>query len=235
MLYLFFTVSEVRLILLGDSWSEKRLVGNLILGETNFNSREEPGSSIRIQKIIHEKKLVVINTPDLLYHRISEEKLKGQVEICLRFCASVPHLFLLVVQPDHFTEEQKKKFYKILELFGGQSYELAIVTIISNEMDINLNQDLQDLIRRCRGNSFILKDNDRKELLRKIGDFLDKRNEIYPVHQSSSIKHGKETCTGRCWKRCIAHKLHIIFAPCHVQIFLSHVISALQVIRNKQG
>ncbi|XP_015255975.1 PREDICTED: GTPase IMAP family member 8-like [Cyprinodon variegatus] len=91
-------MSEVRLVLLGDSWSEKSSVGNLILGMTGFISREEPNSSTRFQKPLKEKKLVVINTPNLLHPMISEEKLKGQ--------------------PEKFTEEQKKRFLKILELFG---------------------------------------------------------------------------------------------------------------------
>lgn len=181
-------MSEVRLVLLGDSWSEKSSVGNLILGMTGFISREEPNSSTRFQKPIKEKKLVVINTPNLLDPMISEEKLKGQVDSCLRLCASVPHLFLLVVQPENFTEEQKKRFFKILELFGNQSFDRALVLISTSKQNFpSLNQAFQDLIRKCRDNSFILKDCEREDLLEKISNILQKRKE----EQSDSQQSGK--------------------------------------------
>ncbi|MED6241800.1 hypothetical protein ATANTOWER_027215 [Ataeniobius toweri] len=186
------SMSEAILILLGDNWSEKSSVGNLILGKTEFNSREEPNSSIRAQIMVKGKKLVVINTPDLFYPKTSKETLKEKVEDCLKLCASVPHLFLLVVQPENFTEEHKKRFYRVLKHFSDRSFDCALVLIsTSKQKNPSLNQAVKDLIRKCRDNSFILKDNERKELFVTIRDFLEKRNENQQIPQHSGIKEQK--------------------------------------------
>lgn len=186
-------MSEASLVLLGNSWPEKSSVGNLILGKTGFNSREEPNSSVKVQKMIEKKKLVVINTPDLLNSRLPKEKIKEQVEQCLRLCTSVPDLLLLVVQPENFTEEQKKMFYKVLELFGTQSFDCALVLVSATRQKYpSLNQALQDLIRRCRENSFIYRDKERNELLGRIGDFLVKRNEKHEIHYHPGITKTRE-------------------------------------------
>ncbi|MEQ2283686.1 hypothetical protein AMECASPLE_014149 [Ameca splendens] len=186
------SMSEAILILLGDNWSEKSSVGNLILGKIEFNSSEEPNSSLRAQIMVKGKKLVVINTPDLFYPKTPKEKLKEKVEDCLKLCASVPHLFLLVVQPENFTEEHRKRFNRVLKLFSDRSFDCALVLIsTSKQKNPSLNQAIKDLIRKCRDNSFILKDNERKELFVTIRDFLEKRNEKQQIPQHSGIKEQK--------------------------------------------
>ncbi|XP_043966852.1 GTPase IMAP family member 8-like [Gambusia affinis] len=186
-------MSEARLVLLGGSWSEKCSVGNLILGNTGFNSREESNVSVRVQRKIQEKNLFVINTPDLFNSRTPEAKLKEQVEHCVRLCSSGAHLFLLVVQPEKFPEETKKRLYKVLELFSDQSFDSALVVIpTSSQRNPSFNQPLQDLIRRCRNNSFILREDGRHELLGTIGDFLVKRNEKQQIKQHPVMKHQRQ-------------------------------------------
>ncbi|KAJ4948769.1 hypothetical protein JOQ06_020292, partial [Pogonophryne albipinna] len=110
-------VSELRVVLLGNSWCERSSVGNFILGRTAFNTEEEPDYSLGVSGELDGKRVVVINTPDLLHANISEQKLTEHLKECVRISDPGPHVFLLVLQPEHFTEEHKRRLCMVLKLF----------------------------------------------------------------------------------------------------------------------
>ncbi|XP_078141522.1 GTPase IMAP family member 8-like [Centroberyx gerrardi] len=110
-------MSELRVVLLGNSWSKKSAVGNFILGKTVFNTQKAPDCCLRESGPLQKTKIVVINTPDLLLPNISQDKLTEDVESCVRLSAPGPHVFLLVLQPEDFNEEQRLRLHKILETF----------------------------------------------------------------------------------------------------------------------
>uniref|UniRef100_A0A096M2K5 AIG1-type G domain-containing protein n=1 Tax=Poecilia formosa TaxID=48698 RepID=A0A096M2K5_POEFO len=191
-MYIFFTVSELRLILLGDSWSEKSRIANSILGAPAFNTEEQPDFSMSVYEMIWKKKLVLINTPDLLHPRIPEAELKEHVELCVSLSDPGPHLFLLVVQPEGFTNEQEKRFCKVLELFSDQAFGHSVVLISKSKQKETLNEPLQELIRRCKYNSLIFKDNEILEMLKILGDFVEINNEKHLIVDHPSIKPMKD-------------------------------------------
>ncbi|XP_049908012.1 GTPase IMAP family member 4-like [Epinephelus moara] len=102
-------MSELRVVLLGNSWSQRSSVGNIILGKTKFNTEEEPDCCLTERGQIKDNEIVLINTPDLLYLNISGNKLSEHVENCVRLSDPGPHVFLLVLQPEDFTEEHKRR------------------------------------------------------------------------------------------------------------------------------
>ncbi|KAF3851551.1 hypothetical protein F7725_013323 [Dissostichus mawsoni] len=93
------SMSELRVVLLGNSWSERSSVGNFILGWTVFNTEEEPDHCQRESGQLEGEIVVVINTPDLLHSFISEDKLTEH--FCVRLSDPGPHVFLLLLQPEH--------------------------------------------------------------------------------------------------------------------------------------
>ncbi|XP_039859427.1 GTPase IMAP family member 2-like, partial [Simochromis diagramma] len=121
-------MSELRVVLLGNSWSQRRVVGNFILGGAVF-STEEPDCCVRVSGRCRWKEIVLINTPDLLHPNISEDKLTELIETCVRLSDPGPHVFLLVLQPEDFTEEQRLRLQTVLEDFGDQSFEHSLVLI----------------------------------------------------------------------------------------------------------
>nr|XP_024657822.1 uncharacterized protein LOC106675690 [Maylandia zebra] len=66
-------MSELRAVLLGNSWSERSSVGNFILGE-KFNPEEDLDRCVRVSGHSQGKEIFLINTPDLLHPNISEDK-----------------------------------------------------------------------------------------------------------------------------------------------------------------
>ncbi|XP_028435067.1 GTPase IMAP family member 8 [Perca flavescens] len=153
------SMSELRVVLLGNSWSERSSVGNFILGETVFNTEEEPDCCLRERGRLKEKGIVLINTPDLLHTNISENKLTEHVENCVRLSDPGPHVFLLVLQPEDFTEKHKVKLCRVLKLLSiiNQSFDHSLILISTPREDSAAfkdkdepDQSLKDMIKMCR-------------------------------------------------------------------------------------
>nr|XP_033475471.1 GTPase IMAP family member 2-like [Epinephelus lanceolatus] len=123
------SMSELRVVLLGNSWSQRSSVGNVILGETKFNTEEEPDCCLTERGQIKDKEIVLINTPDLLHLNISEDKLSEHVEKCVRLSDPGPHVFLMVLQPEDLTEEHKLRLCRVLKLFSDQSFDHSLILI----------------------------------------------------------------------------------------------------------
>ncbi|XP_068559622.1 uncharacterized protein [Cebidichthys violaceus] len=190
---LFFSVSELRVVLLGNSWSERRSVENLILRETKFNTEEEPDHCLRVRGRFKEKQIVVINTPDLLHPNISEDKLTKHVEHCVRLSDPGPHVFLLVLQPEDFTEELKVKLCRVLQLFSDQSFDHSLILISTPREEssafMDKDQPLKDLIRMSRNRSLNQKNLQRPELLTRLGQIVkenDGEHVSYDVYEDTT-------------------------------------------------
>ncbi|XP_071340139.1 GTPase IMAP family member 8-like [Trachinotus anak] len=169
-------MSELRVVLLGNSWSKRSLVGNFILGENVFNTEEEPDCCQRVNGQLKEKHIVLINTPDLLHYNISEHKLTEHVENCVSLSDPRAHVFLLVLQPEDFTEEQRLRLCRVLNIFSDRSFDHSLV-LISTPREESLgfiekyrqHPPLKDMIRECRYRYLWQKNLELSELLTRLG------------------------------------------------------------------
>ncbi|XP_074495689.1 uncharacterized protein LOC141770009 [Sebastes fasciatus] len=169
-------MSELRVVLLGNSWSERSSVGNFILGETMFNTEEEPDCCQRVRGSLEAKKIVVINTPDLLLPDISEDELTEFLKSCASLSDPGPHVFLLVLQPEDFTEEHKVKLCRVLEKFSDRSFNHLLVLISTPRQEspglmekYMERPPLKDMIRKCRYRYLKRKNLELPELLTRLG------------------------------------------------------------------
>ncbi|XP_042276270.1 GTPase IMAP family member 8-like isoform X1 [Thunnus maccoyii] len=176
-------MSELRVVLLGNSWSERSSVGNFILGKTEFNTEEAPDCCLTVRGQLKDKEIVLINTPDLLHPNISEDKLTEHVENCVRLSVPGPHVFLLVLHPEVFTEKHKLRLCTVLQLFSDQSFDHSLILIsptreessgfIENYMN---HPHLKEMIRMCRYRYLKQKDLELPELLTRLGQTSQENN-----------------------------------------------------------
>ncbi|XP_065806838.1 uncharacterized protein [Labrus bergylta] len=176
-------MSELRVVLLGNSWSERSSVGNDIMRETVFNTGKEANQCEKVRRQIKEKDIVLINTPDLLHPTISADKLTEHLTDCVRLSDPGPHVFLLVLQPDDFTEEHKQRFCRVLKRFSDQSFENSLLLIStpreqgSSVVKIHLqNQPLKEMIIECRYRYLELANLELPELLTRLGQIVKEHN-----------------------------------------------------------
>uniref|UniRef100_A0A671UDQ2 GTPase IMAP family member 8 n=2 Tax=Sparus aurata TaxID=8175 RepID=A0A671UDQ2_SPAAU len=177
-------MSELKVVLLGNNWYLRKEVGNFILGTTEFNTHKAPDSCLIGRSKIQGQKMCLINTPDLLQPNMSEDRLRKHVETCVNLSAPGPHVFLLVLQPEDFTEEHKLKLCRVLNLFSDQSFDHSLVLISTpreespgSTEDYTDHPALQEMIRTCRYGSLSLKNLDLLELLTRIGQ-ITKENTV---------------------------------------------------------
>ncbi|XP_073323235.1 GTPase IMAP family member 5-like [Pagrus major] len=175
-------MSELRVVLLGNSWSQRSSVGNFILGTTVFNTEGEPDHCQRVSGTL-KNKIVLINTPDLLHPNMSEIKLTEHVETCVRLSDPGPHVFLLVLQPEDFTEEHKLRLKSILENFSDQAFDHSLVLIPTPREEspgyiVKFMEDpqIKDMIRMCRYRFLWQKTIDLPELLTRLGQIVKENN-----------------------------------------------------------
>ncbi len=150
-------------------------MGNFILKQTVFNTEEEPGGCLSFTSWSKEKKITLINTPDLLHPDISPHELTQHVEKCVSLSAPGPHVFLLVLQPEDFTEEHKQKLCRVLENFSDQSFDHSLILISTTREESSgymKSPPLKDLIKMCKYRHLKQKNLERSELLAYLGQIV---------------------------------------------------------------
>ncbi|XP_047448866.1 GTPase IMAP family member 8-like [Mugil cephalus] len=172
-------MSELRVVLLGNSWTERSSVGNFILGENKFNSEKEP-DLLSVRGKYKDKEIVLINTPDLLHPSISEDELREHVGTCVRLSAPGPHVLLLVLLP-YLSEEHRQRLFRVLEFFSDRSFHYSLVLISSPREESSVENymnhpPLKELIRLCRYRYLRMRDIDHSELLTRLCQTVKENN-----------------------------------------------------------
>ncbi|XP_063346325.1 GTPase IMAP family member 8-like [Pelmatolapia mariae] len=180
-------MSELRVVLLGNSWSLRRDVGNFIVGETEFSTVEP--DCCETSRPLKEKKLVLISTPDLLLPNISEDKLKEHVKNCVMLSDPGPHVFLLVLQLEDFTEEHKQRLCRALQLFSDRSFDHSLIFMSTCREESSFENcvthpPLNDIIRLCRYRYLWQKSFEHSELLTRL---VQTAKEINEDHLSCDV------------------------------------------------
>lgn len=155
----------------------------MILKKDKFSTEKAPDWCFKVSIPFKEKQISVINTPDLLLPNTSEDKLREDVKRCVKLSAPGPHVFLLVLQPDDFTEEQKQKLCRVLQLFSDHSFDHSLVlksaprekSSGAMKEDV-LNQPLNDIIKKSKYSHLNEKNLDYSELLTRMGQIAKENN-----------------------------------------------------------
>lgn len=181
-LFCFSTVSELRVALLGSSWSEKKEVGNLLLRNNVFNNNK-PKGCVRIGGTLDDKKLVVINTPYLPPLDTSHHDLTEFIKDCAKCSSPGPHVFLLLVQPENFTEEHKQRLCRVLEGYNDRSFDHSLILILApreessgSVEDFMKSPALNEMIKKCKCRYLKRINVELPELLTHLGEITKDNN-----------------------------------------------------------
>ncbi|XP_015195157.2 GTPase IMAP family member 9-like [Lepisosteus oculatus] len=180
-------LSEIRIVLLGQRWSEKSSAGNTILGREEFDTKGEPQECVKRQGEVGGRQITVVNTPgwNVWLMRNDPQQIRQEIVCSVSLCPPGPHTLLLVINLDSNTDWRSVKEH--LELLSERVWRHTIVLFTRGDRlgDTTIEQhierggkELQCLVEKCGNRYHVLNNKNRDdrtqvtELLEKIEDMV---------------------------------------------------------------
>ncbi|XP_005953046.1 GTPase IMAP family member 7-like, partial [Haplochromis burtoni] len=178
-----------RIVLLGKTGAGKSSIANTLCGEPVFEVDHTPksGTSECQAKFmsVSGRTVLFIDTPGFIDTDRPEEDMKSEILRCITECAPGPHVFLIVLKVEKYTEQEKAVREKLNQYFSHEAFRFA--TIIFTHGDqlpegmkieefVNESEALSDLIKKCGGRCHVI---DNKYWKNNQGD--EYRNNQYQV------------------------------------------------------
>uniref|UniRef100_M3ZFV4 AIG1-type G domain-containing protein n=1 Tax=Xiphophorus maculatus TaxID=8083 RepID=M3ZFV4_XIPMA len=165
----FISVKEELMVLLGKTGSGKSSLANTICGDqlftTNHTINSETSHCKAITRSVGGRNLTVIDTPGFFDTDRLEEELEPEIVRCITECAPGPHVFLIVLKVEKFTEHEKAVIEKICTYFSEDALKYAVVVFTHGdqlpdrtriEELVGRNKLVSELVKKCGGRCHVL-------------------------------------------------------------------------------
>ncbi|XP_068078141.1 GTPase IMAP family member 8 isoform X3 [Danio rerio] len=123
---------DVRIVLLGVCGAGKSSMGNAILDEDVFKEGRTRESEVQRGRV-EGRNISIIDTPGFFNTHLTDEELQKEMMKSLDLCSPGPHVFLLIINLENFTDDHRNIVQEILESFGEKALKFTMVLFIGKE------------------------------------------------------------------------------------------------------
>uniref|UniRef100_A0A3B4ADJ7 AIG1-type G domain-containing protein n=1 Tax=Periophthalmus magnuspinnatus TaxID=409849 RepID=A0A3B4ADJ7_9GOBI len=176
---------EIRIVLIGKTGNGKSASGNTLLNRHVFLSVFSPGSVTteceKVRGTVHGRRIAVIDTPGIFDTKYKEYEVVHKLKTCIAMSAPGPHVFLIVIKLERFTQEGQKSVELIQQVFGARAVDYALILFTYGDQLGNMTIEsftrqcpkLTSLIKKCNGQYHVFNNKDWscsqvQQLLEKI-------------------------------------------------------------------
>ncbi|XP_042571308.1 GTPase IMAP family member 8-like, partial [Cyprinus carpio] len=181
---------DLRIVLLGKNVSENSRVRNSILG-VDVHESDAPikqHNVLKISGMVKDRHVTVINTLHLLNPDLSDHQITQTVRECVNQSDPGPHVFIIILQYNDFTEEDLRRVKHVLNKFSGEAMKHSIVLTTDEERDYSYMSPvikqtaIQQLIKEC-GERHLESEKENPEwqsdIFKRIDKILQENQEEY--------------------------------------------------------
>ncbi|XP_042073672.1 GTPase IMAP family member 7-like, partial [Haplochromis burtoni] len=158
-----------RIVVLGKTGAGKSSFAHTLCGEPVFEVDHTAKSGTQRCQAkfmsVSGRMVLFIDTPGFIDTNRPGEEMKSEILRCITECAPGPHVFLIVLKVEKYTEQEKAVIDKINQYFSDEA--LRFSTIIFTHGDqlpegmkieefVNESKALSDLIKKCGGRCHVI-------------------------------------------------------------------------------
>ncbi|KAL6460945.1 hypothetical protein MHYP_G00309110 [Metynnis hypsauchen] len=227
-------VSELRIVLLGKNSSEISKVGNFILNRDGFNTEAPPPSveqhSERARGNVEGRYITLINTPHLFDPQLRVTQLAQRVRECMSLCDPGPHVIVLVIQPDDFTETDRNRLNYVLSCLSAEAHKYTLVLTtrkLQSGPSVGPAEEnvSQKIITECSNRHFeLISESSRSSIVKMMEKMVEENGGqnlktigYVEVPCATEIVHGETTAQKKyecvCKKTCMGPRLALMKLP----------------------
>ncbi|TNN72039.1 GTPase IMAP family member 7 [Liparis tanakae] len=158
-----------RIVLLGKTGVGKSSVANTLFGEPLFkvgdSVNSETGKCQSVTKPVNGRNITLIDTPGFFDTDRSDKDLKSEILRSVTEFAPGPHVFLIVLRVERYTEQEQDVIAKMHQYFSDEFFKYASVLFTHGdqlsggqtiESFIRNNKLVNDLVAKCGGRCHVI-------------------------------------------------------------------------------
>ncbi|XP_034533081.1 GTPase IMAP family member 7-like [Notolabrus celidotus] len=146
--------STRRIVVLGKTGAGKSSLANTIFGERLFKIDTTANSGTTQceakTKIVNGRGIVWVDTPGFFDTKRSDEEMKPEIVRCITECAPGPHVFLIVLKVEKFTEQEQAVIEKLHQYFSEEALKYAVV-LFSHGDQLSEGEKIEQFVGQCEG------------------------------------------------------------------------------------